>query len=216
MRYAKLDPLILVDRVLDKRSRVQRCCCCCSLEQGIKCALRMFLFEAVWHIAISIARPLWEWTSTGLTIFAFVLQDLMRLVLIVQSVMAWRALRRGRDGAELLRNFLRGLFVLVLLEAVEMGLKFGEVHAVCNAPEVLAAHLRRARRYNLTGYNMTTGEDYGWCEMVSDVYDFGWGCFALFILLYVMRLVHSYLRGLEQHTVQPTGGVALEEQPSHV
>jgi hypothetical protein len=198
MPYAKLDPLLVVDGALKDTRTLDRCCCCCSPGCGLRCALGLFIWEAVWHIAISIARPLWEWTSTGLTIFAFVLQDCARAVLLVLSVSAWRALSRGQDGAPVLRTLIRGLFLLACLEAVEMVLKFGEVHAVCNAPEVLEAHLKRAQRYNLTGFNMTTGYDGGWCEMFSDVYDFGWGLFSLFVLLYVIRVVHSYLRLLKQ------------------
>ena len=78
------------------------------------------------------------------------------------------------------------------------------MHAVCNAPEVLEAHLRRAKRYNLTGFNMTTGADGGWCEIFSDVYDFGWGLISLSVLLYVIRVVHSYLRLLKTETIATT------------
>ena len=205
-KYGKIDPLNVVDAALANTSPVERCCCCCSPKVGIRCALRVFIFEAVWHIAISIARPLWEWTSTMTTITAFILQDICRVVLLVLCVAAWRGLNRGRDGAEHLRALLRGLLILVFLEMLEMFLKFFEVHAVCNAPVVLAAHRARAIKYNLTGFNLTTGADDGWCEMVSDIYDFGWGIFALLILLYVIRVVHSYLRLLDQ----PDGQAAMQ------
>lgn len=214
MAYAKLDPLIVVDRALSHRDPVDRCCCCCSPRCGIKWALGIFIWEAVWHVSISVIRPLWEWTSTGLTIFAFVLQDVCRAVLFVLSIMAWRSLNRGVDGKLMLKAFLRGLFCLVFLEVLEMMLKFGEVHAVCNAPEVLAAHLRRAQKYNLTGFNMTTGYDYGWCETFSDVYDFGWGIITLAVLLYVMRVVYSYLQLLDRP--QTTDVPVVEEHASRV
>ena len=114
----------------------------------------------------------------------------------------------------MLKAFLRGLFCLVFLEVLEMLLKFGEVHAVCNAPEVLAAHLRRAQKYNLTGFNMTTGYVYGWCETFSDVYDFGWGIITLAVLLYVTRVVYSYLQLLDRP--QTTDVPAVEEHASRV
>lgn len=195
--YEKLDPLVVVDASFGRFAPVEHCCCLClrcTPKCGIKWALGVFIVEATWHIAISVLRPLWEWTSTGLTIFAFILQDVCRLVLISISISAWRGLNRGRDGAYHLRILLRGLAILLLMEVVEMALKFGEVHAVCNAPEVYEAHLRRAIKYNLTTYNATRAEH--WCEIVSDVYDFGWGLVALLLLLYVLRIVHSYLRGL--------------------
>ena len=126
MPYAKLDPLIVVDSALRDRQTLDSCCCCCSPACGIRWALGLFIWEAIWHIGISIARPLWEWTSTGLTIFAFVLQDCARAVLLVLSVLSWRALKRGQDGGPMLRNFMRGLLILACLEALEMVLKFGE------------------------------------------------------------------------------------------
>ena len=131
--------------------------------------------------------------------------------------MAWRALRKGGHGVPTLRLFLRGLCLLVVAELIEMCLKFSEVHAVCNAPEVLAAHLRRAKKYNLTGFNMTTGADSGFCEMFSDLFDFGWGVIALCILLYVIRVVHSHVRGVEDARAPvegPVAGVAVEIEES--
>lgn len=211
----RFDPLIAVDAVLQKRKPATRCCCCCKPLCGIRWALGIFIWEAVFHIAISMARPLWEWSTTALTIFAFVLQDLCRFVLLVLSILACRGLHRGLAGAAPLRNLLRGLAVLFMLEMVEMALKFGEVHVVCNAPEVRAAHLARAKKYNLTGFNMTTGADDGWCEVFSDAYDFGWGVITLLVLLYVMYVVHSYLRCMEDlppPEVSPDGsGVAVAE-----
>ena len=42
--------------------------------------------EALWHIIISILRPLWEWQSTFVTIVAFILQDIARIIVIVCSL----------------------------------------------------------------------------------------------------------------------------------
>ena len=195
--YARIDPMHVLDATYGRLAPTTSCCCgCCRCTPlaGIRCALRVFIFEAIWHIGISVARPLWEWTSTVMTIFAFVLQDATRLMLLVLSVLAWRNLSRGANGAFHLRVFLRGLFVLALLECVELALKSTEVHAVCNAPIVLNKRLERAQRANLSNFDPLSAEH--WCEVVSDVYDFGWAIIALLILAYVMRVTHSYLRGL--------------------
>ena len=67
-------------------------------------------------------------------------------------------LSQGASGAfRHLRMFLRGIFVLALLECVELALKSTEVHAVCNAPIVLAKRLERAQRANLTNFDV--GQD---------------------------------------------------------
>lgn len=35
------------------------------------------------------------------------------------------------------------------------------------------------------------------CEVISDVYDFGWGVVTLAVLFNVVRVVHSHVRALE-------------------
>ena len=194
--YARIDPMPIIDVSLGRLAPAKTCCFCCKPENGIKYALIGFVVEAVWHILISLIRPLWEWTSTGLTIFAFILQDITRGLLIVLSVLAWRGLKTA-GGAAQLRTFLRGLFFLIFLELMEMSLKFVEVNAVCSAPEVLAARIRRAKLRNATFDGNATLAAEEWCEVVSDLFDFVWGAVALLLLVYIMHIVHSYLRILE-------------------
>jgi hypothetical protein len=152
------------------------------------------MVESLWHLTISCLRPLWEWTSTGLTVFAFVMQALARVYLLVLSVLTCRALNREQGGARELRHFVRGLVVLFGLELIEMCLKFGEVHAVCDAAEVWAARARRGR-------NTSMSETM--CEVISDVYDFAWGVIALVVLAVIIRVAHSHLRTLKENSYPP-------------
>ena len=89
-----------------------------------------------------------------------------------------------------LRWLLGGLALLFLLEVLEMGFKFAEVHAVCDAPEVWAARQRR---------NNTSALSERMCEAISDAYDFGWGVVTLLVLVTVARVLHSYIRMLRLH-----------------
>ena len=133
---------LLLEVRLDQREPLGKCCSCCSLRTGVHAALYTFLLEAAYHVSISLARPLWEWTSTALTIFAFVLQDLCRVILVILAIAALRALRPKAIAAHpewpvvALRRLFRGLIVLILLEFIELCLNASAVHAVCDAPEV--------------------------------------------------------------------------------
>ena len=65
------------------------------------------MFEAVWHISISIIRPTWEWNRTVITIFGFFLQNLSRTFNVILCFYAWRALKQGKDALVELRHSLR-------------------------------------------------------------------------------------------------------------
>ena len=143
------------------------------------------MVEAVWHILISFMRPRWEWTSTMVTVFGFVLQDIVRVGMLGLSILAWRALKRGEQAVGELRAFFRGLLVLFVFEMLEISLKFTEVHGICNAPEVWERRLRR---------NSTLSE--GSCEVIANLYDYGWGIIVLIILASVLRMTHAHLTSL--------------------
>lgn len=76
-----------IEGQFDKRRPARRCCCCCSLERGIYVALFLFSLESTFHLVIAYIRPQWEWTSTGLTIFAYWLQNMTRIALLILSMM---------------------------------------------------------------------------------------------------------------------------------
>jgi hypothetical protein len=122
------------------------------------------------------------------------MQALARVYLLVLSVLTCRALNREQGGARELRHFVRGLVVLFGLELIEMCLKFGEVHAVCDAAEVWAARARRGR-------NTSMSETM--CEVISDVYDFAWGVITLVVLAVIIRVAHSHLRTLKENGYPP-------------
>jgi hypothetical protein len=188
-RYAAIDPLNTFGPVLDRQTPVEHCCCLCcrcSRERGIYWALGVFSFEAVWHITLSVLRPTWEWTSTAVTVFAYFLQDLLRLWLLFLCFHAWRALKKGEAAVADLRMVLRALIVLFFLEVIEVALKAFEVHAVCDAPEVW----ERRRRPDYHGLSEAQ------CELVSDLYDYGWGAMSLLVIGTVIRAVHSHVRSL--------------------
>jgi len=201
------DPILAVEKSFDARP-VSGCCCLwcrCSPRRGIQWTIGVMTFECVFHIVISVARPLWEWTSTATTIFAFVLQDACRAVLLIVMVLCCRALNKpAADAIPILRTFFRTLVVLFGLECFEMFLKFFEVHSVCDAPEVWAA---RAKRMNATG---NPGMSETMCEIVSDLYDFGWGIVTLAILATAAKIVHAHSRLLESSAAEVRSSSAEE------
>ena len=182
----------LLEASLDQREPIERCCCgCCSVRTGLVVAMRVFVLESLFHLAISFMRPLWEWTSTAIAIVAFLLQDACRLLLLVLACATLRALGRSDDVERMLltlQRLFRGLVVLIVLEVIELLLNASAVHAVCDAPEVWE---RRAAR---NGSGLTESQ----CELVSDIFDFGWGGIALSILCYVALAVHSYARAVKK------------------
>ena len=199
---AALDrPFTALESRLDKRPPLKRCCCC-SLRCGIAWALGVFIFECTWHITISFIRPLWEWTSNFSTIFAFILQDVCRFILLVLSILACRALCQGRDGIGYLRALFRGLLVLIVLEAVELCFNAQAVHSVCDAPEVWAARERRGR-------NNTMDEER--CELISNIYDFAYGGLAILLLMYISYVVHSYVRELRKKVPAEVATASIDD-----
>lgn len=192
-RYAHIDPLNAVGPVLDARTTADQCCClCCRCDRkrGIYWALGTFTVEAVWHVTISCLRPAWEWNSSNLTFIAFFMQNLIRILLLMLTFQMWRALRAGKDGLAEARSFLRFLIFLLLLEVIELSIKFIEVHTVCDAPEVWA------RRAAHNGSGLTESQ----CELIADLYDYFWGSIVLLILVAVTRTVHSHIVALGGNT----------------
>lgn len=200
---AALDrPFTALESRLDKRPPLKRCCCC-SLRCGIAWALGVFIFECTWHITISFIRPLWEWTSNFSTVFAFILQDVCRFILLVLSILACRALCQGRDGIGYLRALFRGLLVLIVLEAVELCFNAQAVHSVCDAPEVWAARERQGR-------NNTMDEER--CELISNIYDFAYGGLAILLLMYISYVVHSYVRELRKKVPAEVATASIDDR----
>ena len=205
-RKPLIDPIDLVERTIDRavKQPASSCCCwCCrcrNLAKALRWAIGLFVFEALFHITISFVRPQWEWTSSAVTVVAFVLQDVCRLVLLLACVPAWRALslEHGLEGVPVLRRLLCGLVLLLVLEMVEMVLKFWEVHAVCDAPEVW--RVRELR--NGTAMSETM------CEVFSDLYDFLWGVATLVFLALVAYLLRSHIRNLQRHRHRQASAMA--------
>ncbi len=196
------------DRLL-ARPPAASCCgfCCCRRRVGLRRAVlwtaALLILEAVWHVAISVLRPLWEWNSTLITVLAFVLQDLARLVVSVAAVRAIRVVRAhtqpgtsasARAGLVRARiTFLfRVLVCLIILELCELTVKHHEVHMVCTAPYV--KEVRMKRNPNMTKSELAAAE--ARCELISDLYDYVMEVLTILLLCYLSWIVHSYGRSV--------------------
>ena len=201
--YHSIDPLNHFGPVLDRRAPVETCCCCCckcTRSTAIYWYLGLCVFEAVWHISISIIRPTWEWNRTVITIFGFFLQNLSRTFNVILCFYAWRALKQGKDALVELRQFLRGLTVLWMLELFEICLKATEVRNICDAPEVWE------RRNNGSGLSENL------CELVSDLYDYAWGVCVLLYIGFIFRMVHSHVKALGGDTWSTAAAQEQQQQ----
>ena len=198
--YAMLDPLSAVGPVLDRRAPVEYCCCCSRIV-GIHVALTVIVLEAAWHVTISLTQPLWGWSGNSDNLKLY--QIACRGVLVVTCVLAWSALLRGKDGTTELRNFLRALIVLFILQLLAM------------AYSVVTRHPAResCARFGLLVFEASSGNssedvpvdsggvagsvDYAvdprQCEMLSDAFDYAWGFFTLVFIAAVVRIVHSHV-----------------------
>ena len=189
------------------------CCgwCCCRARVGLRYAVlwvcALLVLEALWHITISFLRPLWEWNSTAVTVISFVLQDAARVCVLVAACRARHAVKThtqpGTAGSaqhELVKERLGLLFKvlcgLVLLECLELTVKWAEVQTVCEAPFVKAA---RARRHpNITADELHSAEVR--CEIISDIYDYVLEVITIILLVYLSWIVHSFKRLVEPAT----------------
>ena len=166
--------------------------------------------EHLWTFVISLMRPQWEWTSTAVTVIAFISQDVARLLMLPILVMVWIKARRDRLPASStewwVRLFFRGLVLLILLEMIELVLKFFEVHAVCNAPEV--AVFRAKRHPNMTAEDLARAAKH--CEVFSDVYDFLLQLLIIALLHYVAWVTFSYLRDIVRRQRAADGSAGAE------
>jgi hypothetical protein len=152
-------PFLYVEQGLEdsEREPADHCCCrCCgiNLTKGTQLCVWMFIIEASWHLLMAWARPSWEWTSTTLTIVAFWIQNTVRVVMIPMACYALSGLGQRKDKG--LQTFFRFTLVLIVLELVEMVVKFWEVHAVCEAAQ---KHRKRPH----------TAEQNARCEWFSDI-----------------------------------------------
>ena len=202
------------DRLL-ARPPAASCCgyCCCRRRVGLRRAVlwtaALLILEAVWHVTISVLRPLWEWNSTIITVLAFVLQDLARLAVSFAAVRVIRAVRAHTQPgtsasarAGLVRSRITFLFrvlvCLIFLELCELTVKHHEVHMVCTAPYVKQARMKR--NPNMTKPELAAAE--ARCELISDVYDYVMEVLTILLLLYLAWIVHSYGRSITSATAQ--------------
>jgi hypothetical protein len=154
--------------------------------------------------SISILRPLWEWNSTFVTIVAFILQDIARTIVLVASLrVIWGVRNLSKPDTDESSNayelkkrtqFLwRTLLSLVLLECVEMCVKFFEVETICNAPYV--TQMREKRHPNMTAAELKNAQDK--CMLISDLYDYVFELITIVLLIYLTYIVHSYGRSIK-------------------
>lgn len=134
-------PFLYLERTLDEeRTPAEHCCCrCCgvSLPGGLNICVYILCLEALIHLLASLLRERWTWTSTALTIVVYMLQTAVRVVMVPVALYAHGHLVSRRDQG--LRLFFRFLVCAVLLEVVEMGLRFWEVHDMCARAELHGA-----------------------------------------------------------------------------
>ena len=187
-----------------------RCCCCkIPLRAGVLWAAYILILEALWHIGISLLRPLWEWNSSLVTIIAFLLQDIARVVVLVATTRAIMGVKKYTSkGSEECSNvylvkvriqFLwRVTLSLVCLEMLEMCVKFFEVETICDASYV--TEMRHKRHPNITADQLKAAQDH--CMLISDLYDYGLELITIALLIYLTWVTHSYGRSIKGPTVQ--------------
>jgi hypothetical protein len=214
-------PFDVVEKRLDTFSPLTHCCCLCckcSLNCGLKWALGFLMVEAVGHVALSGARPRWEWNSNGWTIFAFAMQIVMRIILLPLIPFAWWAIPKGLSTLWVIRAFFRAMIVVCLLRLLEIILSFVEVrppktllrhrlrHAfnlTCHSNRQTNAQVRaicihpHIQQLRVTRGNLTAAQLDGAnrrCEIISDVYNFVLGLIMLGVYCHITRVVQQHMR----------------------
>ena len=88
-------PFRPLENALARQPAAQSCCCCLNipLTKGIYIALGVFIFEATLALVISFMQPPWPYTYDALAMFVYILQDCLRIYLIVLSVSSFNRLR---------------------------------------------------------------------------------------------------------------------------
>ena len=202
-------PFERLDAALNERAPAEHCCgyCCCRKHIGLRAAMlwttSLLMCEAIWHIAISVLRPSWEWNSTAVTVIAFLLQDVARALVFAASFAANSAVRQftrpettASVNAEFVKSrvglLFRILCSLIFLELLELTVKSFEVHMVCTAPYVKQARMRR--HPNMTAAELHKAEER--CETISDIYDYVFEFLTIALLIYLVWIVHSFRRSI--------------------
>ena len=197
------------------------CCgwCCCRARIGLRSAVlwtcALLVLEALWHITISVLRPLWEWNSTVVTVISFVLQDIARVCVLGAACLARSAVKThtqpgtAQSSQHALVTARVGLLFkvlvgLIMLECLELTVKWAEVQTVCEAPFVKAARARRHENENITATELRAAETR--CETISDIYDYVLEVITILLLVYLTWIVHSF-----KSTVVPATDTVVHE-----
>tara|TARA_B100000795_G_scaffold243782_1_gene207893 strand:- start:202 stop:876 length:675 start_codon:yes stop_codon:yes gene_type:complete len=155
-------------------------------------------------IQISVLRPLWEWNSTIVTIISFLFQDVARVIVFIAALRVIGGVRKftspltpeSSNAYEIKKRtqFLwKTLLALVLLECLEMFVKFFEVETICTAPYV--TQMREKRHPNMTSIELKAAQDR--CMLISDLYDYFFEGITIALLIYLTYIVHSYGRSIK-------------------
>lgn len=195
---ALLNPVEMFEQTLLRRPPIKKCCCC-SVYCGVIYTAIGIILEAFWVFGISIARPKWEWDMSSATIASFALANMSRAVSFSASVVIIIVTCRSKHGTftlcqwrdfQFMKGYFRVLCCLIILDIVEIVLKFFDVEAICNAPEV------QESRNTSEG-----GMDADGCIIFSNVYDFCIELVVLALLCYASWATFSsyrYIKGLEK------------------
>jgi hypothetical protein len=89
---------------------------------------------------------------------------------------------------------------LILLEVLEMTVKWFSVESICDAPYVTEA--REKRNPNMTAVELKAAQDR--CMLISDLYDYVLELITIVLLIYLTWITHSYGRSVR--------GVVIEQQ----
>lgn len=187
-------PFLYLERELEEDvSPADHCCCrCCgiSLPAGLKLCIHILILESVLHLMVSLLRERWTWTSTALTIVVFMLQTAVRVVTVPVALYAHSHLLGRRDQG--LQTFFRFLVCLVLLEVVEMVLRFWEVEAMCSvAQQHGAGGVTVAGAVLLSNTSSSTAYTSQQCEYLADTLATVGGIATLLFFMYTAWMVHS-------------------------
>ena len=215
------------DRYLLGRAPAASCCgyCCCQktipLRRGVLWTCYILILEALWHISISFARPLWEWNSSAVTILSFVLQDIARVIVLVAAArVIWGVQKYTVPSSSECANvylvkiriqfLFRTLLSLIGLEVLEMTVKFFEVESICDAPAV--TERRQMRHPNMTAAGLVEAQNR--CMLISDLYDYGLELITVALLVYLVKVVHSYGRSVNGPVIQQDAPAYNQETSS--
>jgi hypothetical protein len=138
------------------------------------------------------------------TIVAFIFQDIARMVVIACSLRVIWGVRKftspntpestnAYEVKKRIQFLWRTLFSLIILELLEMCVKFVEVESICDAPYV--TQMRQKRHPNMTAADLKVAQDR--CILISDLYDYFFEGMTVVLLVYLTWIVHSYGRSVK-------------------